>query len=107
MSLHIGLHWKTIIGVAGTLWNRKKTAKGRAIIFQVVVLSISLYGVYAFIHRKIGSYMFLQNQFVFFDFRESRIVFFTDYLAMMCLFAICGYYSSKGIELFVGRRKRI
>lgn len=106
MSLHIGFHWRMAVGVAGNLWIRKKTTKGSAILFRVVLLSISLYGIYAFIRRQIGSYLFLQNQFVFFDFRELRIAFFADYLAMMCLFAVCGYYAAKGTELLSGRGKR-
>ncbi len=66
----------------------------------------TLYGVYAFVRRQIGSYMFLQNQFVFFDFGEPRIFFFMDYLAVMCLFAVCGYYAVGGAALLEKRRKR-
>ena len=50
--------------------------------------------------------MFLQNQFVFFDFGEPRIFFFMDYLAVMCLFAVCGYYAVGGAALLEKRRKR-
>lgn len=106
MSLHIGLHWRMAAGMAGNLRGRKKMGRCGALVFRVMAIFISLYGVYAFVRRKIGSYMFLQNQFVFFDFREPRILFFVDYLVVMCLFAVCGYYVVRGIELLAERRKR-
>ena len=46
----------------------------------------ALYGLYAFFHRSIPTYLFLQSQFVFFDFEEPLIFFFLDYLAAMGLF---------------------
>ena len=54
----------------------------------------SPFGVCALFRHNIGSYLFLQNQFVFFDFRESRLRFFADYAAMIWLFACCGYVLS-------------
>ncbi len=81
---------------------------GRAgiLLLRVVFIFIALYGFYAFVRRQIGSYMFLQNQFVFFDFGELRIFFFMDYLAVMCLFAVCGYYAVGWAALLEKRRKR-
>lgn len=53
------------------------------------------YGVYAFAKRSIPSYLFLQAQFVFFDFEEPLILFFLDYLAAMGLFVWIGHYLAK------------
>lgn len=106
MSLHIGLHWRVAVGMVGNLLHRKKLVKSSMLLFRAVPVFISLYGIYAFVHRQIGSYMFLKIQFVFFDFREARISFLTDYLAVMCLFAVCGYYAVRGMELLAERRKK-
>lgn len=48
---------------------------------------IAGYGIYAFFHREIGTYMTLRTAFVFFDFAEPLALFFLDYLAVMGLFA--------------------
>jgi hypothetical protein len=38
--------------------------------------------------------MFLQSQFVFFDFEELLVFFFIDYIAVMGSFAFAGHYIS-------------
>ena len=48
-----------------------------------------------FIRREIGNYLLLRNQFVFFDFSQPLIYFLLDYVAVMALFAMAGYYSAK------------
>lgn len=53
---------------------------------------ISLWGLYAFIHRELGIYLLLQTAFVFFDFEEPLALFLLDYLAIMGLLAVIGYY---------------
>ena len=40
-------------------------------------------GVYAFIKRDFGHYMFLRYHFVFFDFEEPLALFLLDYAAIM------------------------
>ena len=65
------------------------------------------YGVYAFIRRKIGHYMFLQNQYVFFDFEEPLIFFLADYMAVMALFVWVSHYFSKGLRNIIQKRKTI
>lgn len=40
-----------------------------------------------FVHADIFSYMFLKNQFVFFDFEQSAVSVFAEYTAMMSFWA--------------------
>lgn len=69
MSFHIGLHFRK---------------------FPLWLLAPMAYGVFAFIQRQIGDYMFLRSEFVFFDFDEPIGYFFLDYIAVMLLFAGLG-----------------
>ena len=71
MSFHVGLHIKK---------------------FPKIFFIISLYGCYAFVKRQIYEYMFLLTEFVFFDFEEPIMYFFFDYIAVMILFAVVGYF---------------
>lgn len=92
MSVHLGLHWNMMMGVAKKLIG--KTSKVRKCILCISAVLIAGYGVYALIHRNIVSYMFLTNQFVYFDFNEPIYLFIFDYLAIMGLFIFIGYYIS-------------
>lgn len=63
-------------------------AKPRTLrILRLLVLLISAYGVYAFISRGLVQYMFLQQQFFFFDFDRGYVLFAVDYLSILVLFA--------------------
>lgn len=91
LSLHLGLHWNSIIGMAGRLV--KKASRARRNILRILGTAIALY---AFFRREIPGYLFLRTQFVFFDFSEPLIFFFLDYLSIMGLFVWTGHYLSKG-----------
>ena len=46
------------------------------------LISIALYGLYAFIKNQLLSYLFLTTSFVFFDFERPAVLFFTEYLEL-------------------------
>lgn len=89
MSVHAGNH----IGA--------HTAKKKAVsvVFRIIAVVVSIYGVYAFVKRDISSYLFLKNQFVFFDFGQPKLWFFADFTSMICLFACVGAGISKGLKM--------
>ena len=93
LSLHLGLHWNLIMGMAGRLY--KTPSRLRRIVLRIVGVCIALFGVYAFFRREIPNYLFLKTQFVFFDFEEPLFFFFLDYLGIMGLFAWIGHYLAK------------
>ena len=69
--------------------------KIRGLATQIICLLISLYGIYAFILRGVWKYMFGLQQFFFFDFERSYILFALDYIAILVLFGTVSYYLSK------------
>lgn len=97
MSLHIGIHW----GIVLRRFQRRQitlSCRRGTILLRTAAVLIAGYGVYAFFRREIGMYMTLKTTFVFFDFEELLVQFFLDYLAVMGLFAIIGYYTMKAIQ---------
>lgn len=98
LSLHLGLHWSIMMGMAKRIW--KKQSVPRAWIVRAIGLLIAGYGAYAFVKREIGSYMLLKIHFVFFDFEEPLILFLLDYMAVMGLFVFFGHYLA---EVFKSR----
>lgn len=100
LSLHLGLHWRVIMGMAGKL--TKKSSIARKWILRMTAALIAGYGAYAFIRRDFGNYMLLRYHFVFFDFEEPLALFLLDYVAIMGLFVGVGYYIS---VLLTGKQK--
>ena len=92
MSIHIGLHWNTMLG---HMKKPMKESKWIHFAARFLCIGISVYGIYAFITRQISDYMLLKTQFAFFDFNEPIMRFLMDYVAMIVLFATLGYYLSK------------
>ena len=52
------------------------------------------YGIFAFHKRQIGEYLLMKMHFVFYDYTENVMFFMLDYLAVMILIAVAGYYIS-------------
>ena len=92
MSLHLGIHWNMMMGMAR---GKAKPLPKRACTARAAGVIIAIYGIYAFIKRDIGIYMLLQSAFVFFDYEEPLILFYIDYIAVMGLFIWIGHYAAK------------
>lgn len=103
MSLHLGIHWGIMTGMAGKLF--KQPSAARKWIARLAGFGIAAYGVWAFIKRDILSYMLMQVHFVFFDYEEPVLLFTLDYMAAMGLFVLIGHYLSRGL-IKLGRKKK-
>lgn len=104
MSFHLGLHWNKISGMMKRKMKLKTDSQIRTFFVWITAVLIALYGCYAFGKQQIDSYLFFKNQFVFFDFRQPRGIFFLQQLAMMELFALLGYCFLAGLKK-IGKRK--
>ena len=91
MSFHLGQHWSMIL-------NRVRRSAKRPVILRVLAVAFAGYGIIAFIKREIGTYMTLQNTFVYFDFGEPLFFFFIDYIAIMGLYVFLGYYVTSALK---------
>lgn len=99
ISLHLGLHWNMILTVFSRHKKEQQTRANKAVAL-VIALIIAAYGMYAFIKRNFAAYMFLQSEFVFMDYSESKILFYLDYLALMGLCIFISHYGSGFIKRY-------
>lgn len=90
MSIHVRLHWNMVFSMINRAIKKDGSTVKMHIISKIAVLAICSYGVYAFIKQKLGTYLFLKSEFVFFDFSEPLLMFFIDYIAIMILFGFIG-----------------
>ena len=98
MCLHLGLHWNMILGMFRKVTGIQDRSKIRSIIAVVAGLIIAVYGVRSFISRDFSTFLLLQTEFVFLDYSESKILFYTDYLALMGLCIFIAHYILKTIR---------
>ncbi len=99
MSLHLGLHWNTMLAKM-----RETTSETRTWLLRIMALAVAVYGIYAFAKQDILNYLLLRNHFVFFDFDAPRIVFYLDYIAIMGLFICVGHYLARLLRRFPTRK---
>ena len=97
MSLHLGFHWQMMMSMAGKLFKQK--SKMRAWIVRILGFASAGYGIYAMFRRSYFDYLFLKNQFVFFDQSESVLLFVLDYIAIMSVFVLIGHYLAKLLKI--------
>lgn len=98
ISIHLGMHWRMIIGlIRKTLripyLNHRCTFAVRAI-----AVLIAVYGVYAFFARDVGSKLILYYTYSYWNFDESAVFFFTDYVSIMGLCIFVTYYVLKFVQ---------
>lgn len=107
MSVHLGFHWGMIVGMAGKLVRGRKISKSLLWILRLIAVAAAGYGAVCFYKADIVSYLFLQNQFAFFDFEQTAVSVFTEYIAMIGLWVFVGYYILKGIgRLLYAKKER-
>lgn len=91
-SIHLGFHWSMIMGKMK--WNK---VKNQFIVWtlRIVVILISIIGVYYFCKNQLYLYMFLRVHFAFFDFEQPLALFYLQYLAISVLWVTAGFYLKK------------
>lgn len=94
MSMHLGMHLRQIVHMF------KKYMYLKNNILKLVMIIISLCGIYCFIQNNMISYMLLINEFVFFDFEKNTFIVLLEYLSMMILWINIGYFITNKIKGF-------
>ena len=92
MSLHFGLHWGMIMGMSRQMIGIKTPSKIRGAILRILALGIAIFGIRNFIKHDLLSYMLLKTEFAFFDYEQTGISFFIEYLSMMGTCIFVAYY---------------
>ena len=92
MSFHLGIHWNQMLAIAR---KHVKPSRVRTWTVRIAGYLLAVYGIRAFVRRDVGIYLLLKSHFVFYDYSEPVVYFLFDYLAVMGLFVLAGYWLSK------------
>lgn len=98
MSIHVGVHGGMMAGRAHGMAEVNGIPGWTVWLMRLSAFVFAGYGAVCFVGADIPSYMFLKNQFVFFDFEKRAFTVFLEYIAMMELWILIGYYLAKGVR---------
>lgn len=98
MGVHLGMHWGQVCGMFRRLSAGKKVSGTTAWALRLAAVSAAGYGLLCFVQKDIISYMFLINQFVFFDFEQGAVFVIMEYAAMTGFWVFAGFYAANGIR---------
>ena len=87
MAIHVGLH---ITSLMNKLNKKMKNSTFEYVYYFILVLLVGL-GIYSFINLKVWEDMFLVNDFKFFDYEQSPILFYFKYLLVLISIALVIY----------------
>ncbi|MBP2486220.1 hypothetical protein JOH50_001947 [Rhizobium leguminosarum] len=102
-SLHLGLHWSMIIGVVSSRFGMTAEGRLRTLVLRVVAITVAVYGVQSLLTIDVGSKLFMQMSFDFWDFQTATPAFFLHHIAIIGLFVFITHY---GLKLIRGRKRR-
>lgn len=88
IAMHLGCHWQM---VKNLIKQYIKSIYLWGILRFMVGVSV-FYGIYAMLKYDFFAYLFLQNEFFFFDNKQLFISFFIDYIAIMSVWIWFSYY---------------
>ena len=105
ISLHLGLHWSMILGMMKNAAAPQNAPRWITPLLRTAGAAAALLGAHALMRHSLLDYMFLRNQFVFFDTERPLYLFFLDYAAIMALWAWLAHYARLALIKMSARKK--
>ena len=105
ISLHLGLHWSMMLGMMKNAAAPQRAPRWITPLLRTAGAAAALLGAHALMRHSLLDYMFLRNQFVFFDTERPLCLFFLDYAAIMALWAWLVHYARLALIKIPARKK--
>ena len=83
MAIHVGLHITALM--------QKLNSKMKNSTFEFILVLLVGLGIYSFVNLRVGEDMFLVNDFKFFDYEQSPLLFYLKYVAVLIAIALVIY----------------
>lgn len=105
ISLHLGLHRSMMLGMMKNAAAPQRAPRWITPLLRTAGAAAALLGAHALMRHNLLDYMFLRNQFVFFDTERPLCLFFLDYAAIMALWAWLAHYARLALIKIPARKK--
>lgn len=102
IAFHLGMHWNMLANFFRKIWHISATSLLANRVMPALFLIISCYGLYAFIHRRLFDYLLMRVEFSFFNFEESKFIFYLDIFSIIIFIS---YLTRYFLWLFLFRKK--
>ncbi|MFV0600900.1 MAG: DUF4405 domain-containing protein [Brachymonas sp.] len=93
MAVHLGLHWKLVMHEASSLLGLGEASPARRLAMSALALFVAAFGVHVSIERSLYARLIAYYSFGNWQFDESVLGFFVQYLAIVGLYASVAYYA--------------
>jgi Domain of unknown function (DUF4405) len=113
VSIHLGLRWPMIMGLARNLFGLSKTSTIRTTALRVAAVAIAILGVWSSFELGLGTKLAMQVTLDWWNFEESVLGFFVHCIAITGLYITVTYYGMKWVQHRgnmtspIGRRTKI
>lgn len=91
VSLHLGFHWGVFLSLGRKLRGGRPLSSAGRIVVRVLAGAAAVWGAVCFVQQSIADYLFLQTEFVFFDYEKTPLLALGELAAMMALWVLVGY----------------
>lgn len=92
ISIHVGMHWQMVMNVVTKRTGRTNKNAVLTIMMRFITVGIVLFGIKSSFDLDIGSKLFMQTTFSYWDFEEDSMHFFLAYLSIMGIYITGTYY---------------
>lgn len=88
MAIHVGLHLNSMM----TKINKKMKNNTFEYVYYFMLVLLVVFGIYSFLSLKIWEDMFVVNEFKFFDYEQSAVMFYLKYIGMQVAISLIIYF---------------
>lgn len=92
VSVHLGLHWSMLMGVARRLSGTSSASCVRTVALRLLAAGIAAFGIYSLIAVNVSSKLRMEFSMEFWDFQSATLEFFLHHAAIIGLGAAIGHY---------------
>lgn len=98
VSIHLGLRWPMIMGLARTLFGISKANVVRTLALRAIAIAIAAHGVWSSFELGLGTKLAMQVTLDWWNFEETVSGFFVHCIAIAGLYMSLTYYAMKWIQ---------
>jgi hypothetical protein len=104
VSIHLGLRWPLLMGVARKLFGISLSSAARTFVLRVLAAAIAIHGIWSSFALDVGTRLAMQTTLDWWNFEDAVVGFFVHCLAIVGLYIAVTYYTVNWMQHWNRRR---
>lgn len=104
VAVHLGTRWTVVMNTVRSTLGLTSTNAVRTLVLRIIAFAIAVWGVKSSFDMTFGSKLMLSYSLDMWDFNESSLGFFLNYLAIVGLYAVVTHYVLAFIKTSASKR---